>query len=44
VRTDTGRRAKARVAWRRRKLGRRQEIGIEFLDCENFWDLFWDLD
>ena len=44
VRTDTGRRAKARVAWRGRKLGRRQEIGIEFLDCENFWDLFWDLD
>jgi len=44
VRTGTGQRAKARVAWRRRKLGRRQEIGIEFLDCENFWDLFWDLD
>ena len=44
VRTDTGRQAKARVVWRRRELGRRQEIGIEFLDCENFWDLFWDLD
>jgi len=44
ARTDTGRQAKARVVWRRRELGRRQEIGIEFLDCDNFWDLFWDLD
>ena len=21
-----------------------KKIGIEFLGCENFWDLFWDLD
>ena len=41
VRMDTGRQAKARVAWRLRRIGQPQEIGIEFLDHDNFWDVDW---
>ncbi len=41
VRMDTGRQAQARVAWRRRTIGGPQEIGIEFLDRDNFWELDW---
>ncbi len=33
--------AQARVAWPRRKLGGSQEIRIEFLDRNNFWDVDW---
>jgi len=39
VRMDTGRQAHAQVVWRWRRVGGTQEIGIEFLDSENFWDL-----
>src|SRR2546428_3569394 len=38
VRTDTGRQAQARVAWRRRTIGGPQQIGIELLDRDNFWE------
>ena len=37
-RNKTGREARARVAWCQRKNGR-SEIGIEFLDSENFWEI-----
>ena len=39
-RLDTGRQTQARVVWCRKEEGRR-EIGLEFLDCDNFWDLDW---
>lgn len=42
MRMDTGRQARARVAWREREDGGRQEIGIEFLDFDNFWELEGD--
>ena|SRR2546425_82465 len=41
VRMDSGRQAQARVAWRWRKVGGPQEIGIEFLDRDNFWGVDW---
>src|SRR2546422_1983892 len=41
VRMDTGRQAQARVAWRLHRIGQPQEIGIEFLDHNNFWDVDW---
>ncbi len=42
MRRDTGRQARARVAWRQRGKENRLEVGIEILDCENFWELEWD--
>ena len=41
VRLDTGRQVQARVARRQRKIGGVQEIGIEFLDRDNFWNMDW---
>ena len=41
VRMDTGRQVQARVARRQRKIGGVQEIGIEFLDHDNFWNMDW---
>jgi len=41
VRMDTGRQVQARVARRQRKIGGVQEIGIEFLDRDNFWNMDW---
>ncbi len=41
VRLDTGRQAQARVARRQRKIGGAQEIGVEFLDRDNFWNVDW---
>ena len=41
VRSDTGAKATARVAWQR-PLGEEDvRIGVEFLGCENFWGLDW---
>ena len=42
TRTSTGREARARVAWCQRSVGEKREIGIEILDCENFWEMNWD--
>ena len=39
---QTGRQARARVAWYQEKENGRIEIGIEFLDSQNFWQLDWD--
>ena len=42
VRKDTGQQTRAQVLFGNSNLSGRQEIGIEFLDCENFWDLDWE--
>jgi len=43
TRSDTGRKVQARVAWQRNpgpeKDGAR--LGVEFVACENFWELDW---
>jgi hypothetical protein len=41
VRLESGRRADARVAWYERKQDGEPRAGIEFSDCENFWELDW---
>ena len=38
-RLDTGRRTQARVVWQRCKEPAKWEIGIEFVDCDNFWQM-----
>ena len=42
VRLDNGRKADARVAWYQRKKLGESEVGIEFSDCDNFWELDWN--
>lgn len=42
VRLDNGRGADARVAWHVRKKDGQPEVGIEFPDCDNFWELDWN--
>jgi hypothetical protein len=41
TRRDTGRRATARVAYRRFSEDGCREIGVELVGCENFWELEW---
>jgi len=41
VRMDNGHEARARVAWCQRKRRGLPEVGIEFVDCDNFWELDW---
>jgi hypothetical protein len=41
VRLENGRRADARVAWYGRKQDGEPRAGIEFFDCDNFWELDW---
>jgi hypothetical protein len=41
VRLDTGKEAQARVAWHRPAGSEGSQIGVEFLDCDNFWGLDW---
>lgn len=40
-RLDTGRRARARMAWRTTGKSGSFCVGLEFLDSDNFWDLVW---
>jgi len=40
-RLDTGQKVNARVAWHRSSENAGVRIGIEFVDCENFWGLDW---
>ncbi len=40
-RLDNGKQTQARVAWRQQKWPGRLEIGLEFLNCDNFWELDW---
>jgi hypothetical protein len=42
VRLDNGRKAVARVAWHARRQDGQPEVGIEFPDCDNFWELDWN--
>ena len=42
VHMENGREAQARVAWYRRKRRGQSEAGLEFTDCENFWEVDWD--
>jgi hypothetical protein len=41
VRLDTGQEVEARVAWQRPVESNGVKIGVEFVDCENFWGLDW---
>jgi hypothetical protein len=41
VRFDTGQKAHARVAWQRPSDHDSVRIGVEFVDCDNFWGLDW---
>jgi hypothetical protein len=41
VRLDTGKEVHARVAWQRPGGSEGSRIGIEFVDCDNFWGLDW---
>jgi hypothetical protein len=41
VRSDTGQKARARVAWQRLSRNESARIGVEFVDCDNFWGLDW---
>jgi PilZ domain len=41
VRLDNGRKAVARVAWHVRNQDGQPQVGIEFPDCDNFWELDW---
>jgi PilZ domain-containing protein len=41
VRPEADRRARARVVWCERKGAERCEFGIEFVNCEDFWEPDW---
>ena len=41
VRLDNERRADARVAWHGRNKHGLSDVGIEFPNCDNFWELDW---
>ena len=41
VRPDRGRAVHARVAWIHETAPQTADVGIEFLDAENFWELDW---
>jgi hypothetical protein len=41
VRSDTGEKVAARVAWQRPLENDGTRIGVEFVSCENFWGLDW---
>src|SRR5712691_11509954 len=42
LRRDNGQRATARVRYCRFKAEGHREIGVEFLNCDNFWDVHWN--
>jgi hypothetical protein len=42
VRRDTGKRAKARVRYSRYNPDGKRELGVEFIDSDNFWGLDWN--
>jgi hypothetical protein len=41
VRLDNGRKADAHVVWHAGKKDEQPKVGIEFLNCDNFWELDW---
>src|SRR5262249_11573285 len=44
AREGTSLEADARVVWKVPKRSGRQEVAIEFLNCDNFWGLDWGTD
>jgi hypothetical protein len=43
VRLDTGQEVRGQVAWQRSADNDGIKIGVEFVDCDNFWGLDWGL-
>jgi hypothetical protein len=43
VRLDTGKQVQARVTWQRSPESDGTRIGVEFVDCDNFWGLDWGI-
>jgi len=43
VRLDTGQRVAGQVAWQRSAESDGIRIGVEFVDCDNFWGLDWGM-
>jgi len=43
-RMDTGRRARARMAWRGPMTGQAFPVALEFTDADNFWEQSWAMD
>jgi hypothetical protein len=43
IRLDTGQRVVGQVAWRRSAESNDIRIGVEFVDCDNFWGLDWGI-
>ncbi|HUJ40607.1 MAG TPA: PilZ domain-containing protein [Candidatus Acidoferrales bacterium] len=43
-RLDTGRKVRARMAWRGRMAGFSYPVAVEFLDADNFWEQSWGED
>jgi hypothetical protein len=41
IRSDTGQKVQARVTWRLPLGDESVQIGVEFVDCDNFWGLDW---
>jgi hypothetical protein len=41
VRLENGRKANTHVVWHMRKQDGQAKAGIEFLNCDNFWELDW---
>jgi hypothetical protein len=41
IRTDTGQKAEAQVTWQRPSGDKNFLIGVEFVDCDDFWALNW---
>lgn len=41
VRLENGREGQARVTWYRRKRRGQREAGLEFTNCDNFWEVDW---
>lgn len=41
IRSDTGQNAEVRVVWQRPASNDDVRIGVEFVDCQNFWGLDW---
>ena len=44
LRRDNGQRVNGRVSYCRFNAKGHREIGIEFLNCDNFWDVDWNFD
>jgi hypothetical protein len=44
IRSDTGQKVQALVVWKRSFGTMNSRIGIEFMDCDNFWGLDWALE